>query len=88
MSASGGVSSRSAFGAPLARHGAHQLVETLAAQRSLKALESERAANRRALYDAQDRIGERRDELIAAIERQSGASHAWNEIFVVRWRLA
>jgi len=63
-------------------------VEKLAAQRSLKALESERAAKRRALYDAQDRIGERRDELIAAIERQSGASHAWSEIFVVRWRLA
>jgi adenine-specific DNA-methyltransferase len=64
------------------------LAEKLAAQRSLKTLESERAAKRRALYDAQDRIGERRDELIASIERQLGASHTWSEIFVVRWRLA
>ena len=64
------------------------LVEKLAAQRSLKALESERAAKQRALYDAQDRSGERRGELIASIERQLGASHTWSEIFVIRWRLA
>jgi superfamily II DNA or RNA helicase len=63
------------------------LAEKLAAQRSLKALESERAAKRRALYDAQDRIGERRDELIASIERQLGATHTWSEIFLIRWRL-
>ncbi len=63
------------------------LAEKLSAQRSLKTFESERAAKRRALYDAQDRIGERRDELIASIERQLGASHTWSEAFAIRWRM-
>ena len=64
------------------------LATKLDAQRLMKRLEGERAEKRRALYDAQDRIAERRDEMISAIERQLGATHTWSEAFVVRWRTA
>lgn len=63
------------------------LAEKLEAQRALKALEKQRADKRRALYDAQDKIAERRDVMIAEIERQLGATHTWSEAFVVRWEL-
>jgi adenine-specific DNA-methyltransferase len=63
------------------------LAEKLDAQRRLKTLEQERATKRRALYDAQDRIAARRDEMIAAIERQLGSTHTWSEVWTVRWRL-
>ncbi len=63
------------------------LTDKLAAQRELKRLEGARAEKRRALYDAQDQIAERRDQMIAAIERQLGAQHTWSEVFVVRWQL-
>lgn len=64
------------------------LATKLEAQRLMKRLEGERADKRRALYDAQDQISERRDEMIGAIERQLGASHTWSEAFIVRWQLA
>ncbi len=44
------------------------LEEKLAGQKQIKALESERGKRRRALFDAQDKIDQRRDKLIAEIE--------------------
>ncbi len=67
--------------------GADTLAAKLDAQRALKALEQRRNVARRELFDAQDRIAERRDELIAAVERQMAVQHAWSERFVVGWRL-
>ena len=63
------------------------LATKLDGQRTLKGLEGRRSAARRELFDAQDRIAERRDELIAAVERQLTVQSTWSERFVVRWRL-
>ena len=70
-----------------ASRGAVALAEKLEGQRRLKQLERQRADKRRALYDAQDQIAARRDDMIAAIERQLSATHTWSEAFVLRWRL-
>lgn len=67
--------------------GADALAAKLDAQRALKALEQHRNAARRELFDAQDRIADRRDELIAAVERQLAVQSTWSERFVVGWRL-
>jgi hypothetical protein len=64
------------------------LAEKLEGQRRQKELERQRAEKRRALYDAQDQIAARRDEMISAIERQLAATHTWSERWVVRWELA
>jgi superfamily II DNA or RNA helicase len=64
------------------------LAEKLEGQRRQKELERQRAEKRRALYDAQDQIAARRDEMISAIERQLAATHTWSEVWVVRWELA
>ena len=39
------------------------------------------------IRNAQDRIAERRDKLIAAAERQFAVQATWSERFVVEWRL-
>jgi adenine-specific DNA-methyltransferase len=44
------------------------LEEKLAGQKRIKGLEAERGKRRRALFDAQDEIDQRRDQLIAEIE--------------------
>ena len=68
----GGVASRS-------------LADKLVAQKALKTLEGTRAQKRRDLYDAQDAIGGRRDEMIAGIERQLEQRNTVQTIFAVRW---
>lgn len=68
-----------------------RLAETLAdkveLQRNLKGLEQRRNASRRELFEAQDRIIARRDELIEAVERQLAMSCQWDERFVLSWAL-
>ena len=72
-----------------ARRGA-RAAETMAAklemQRTLKTLEQRRNDSRRALFDAQDQIGAKRDMLIADVERQLSVSTTWEERFVIEWR--
>jgi adenine-specific DNA-methyltransferase len=63
------------------------LATTLEAQRAVRALETTRHAKRRELFDAQDTIDERRDELIAGIERQIGRRHELAVLFRCRWRV-
>ncbi len=65
--------------------GATSLQEKLAAQRSLKKAEARRTQKRRELYDAQDSIDARRDELIENIERQLEQSDKLDSLFTVRW---
>jgi hypothetical protein len=65
--------------------GATSLQEKLAAQRSLKKAEARRTQKRRELYDAQDAIDARRDELIENIERQLEQSDRIDALFTVRW---
>ncbi len=63
------------------------LADKLAAQKTLKVLEASRATKRRDLYDAQDAIAARRDEMIAGIERQLEQRTSIQRIFTVRWTL-
>ncbi|HEX5009337.1 MAG TPA: SNF2-related protein [Planctomycetota bacterium] len=64
------------------------LAEKLQAQKAVRALETTRSRKRRDLFDAQDKIDARRDELIAGIERQLGQRHEVQGVFLCRWRVA
>jgi len=61
------------------------LHDKLEAQKKMKALEAERSRKRRELFDAQDAIDRRRDELIVGIEQQLRQRHNAAPVFVVRW---
>lgn len=61
--------------------------EKLAGQKQIKALESQRNGKRRALFDAQDEIDRRREQLIADIEGRLQQKVDSIELFTVRWRL-
>jgi adenine-specific DNA-methyltransferase len=65
---------------------AESLAAKLGVQQELKALESKRSEARRRLFDAQDEIVRRRDDLIAAVERQLSLSWRWRSRFTLRWR--
>ena len=64
------------------------LEEKLAGQKQVRALESQRNGKRRALFDAQDEIDRRREQLIADIEGRLQQKVDSMELFTVRWRLA
>ncbi|MBI4527382.1 MAG: hypothetical protein HY695_26610 [Deltaproteobacteria bacterium] len=63
------------------------LEEKLAGQKEVKALESQRNAKRRALFDAQDDIDRRREELIAEIEGKLQQRVSQERLFSIRWKL-
>ena len=65
-----------------------KLEEKLTGQKQIKALESQRSQKRRTLFDAQDEVDRRREELIADIEGRLQQKSAASELLVVRWRLA
>ncbi len=64
------------------------LEEKLAGQKQIKTLESQRNSKRRALFDAQDEIDQRRERLINDIEGRLQQKVDNRELFTVRWRLA
>jgi hypothetical protein len=59
----------------------------LAAQRMVRELEATRNKKRRELYEAQDEIDARRDELIANVEMRLKQVVAVRELFAVEWRV-
>jgi adenine-specific DNA-methyltransferase len=61
------------------------LEEKLTGQKKIKALESQRNERRRSLFDAQDEVETRRDQLIAEIEGKLAQSASQTELFSVRW---
>jgi adenine-specific DNA-methyltransferase len=63
------------------------LDEKLAGQKQIKALEAERGKRRRALFDAQDEIDRRRDQLIAEIEGKLQQKVSCQELFAIRWQV-
>ena len=63
------------------------LAEKLAAQKELKIQEKKRTQKRRQLYDAQDEIDERRDELIAGIERLMLQKQKVEVLFTISWTI-
>lgn len=63
------------------------LEEKLAGQKAVKALEAERSAKRRSLFDAQDKIDAQRTELIAQIEGKLEQKIDLQPLFTIRWRV-
>ena len=61
------------------------LEEKLAGQKTVKALEAERSAKRRSLFDAQDKIDEQRMGLIAHIEEKMEQKIDMQPLFTIRW---
>ena len=64
------------------------LEEKLAGQKQIKALEAQRNTKRRALFDAQDDIDHRREQLIADIEGKLQQHASQTRLFFIRWTLA
>ena len=63
------------------------LSEKLEAQKLIRTLESTRKERRKKLFDSQDEIDSRRDELIARIEVQLGQQKTVTSLFAIRWKL-
>lgn len=63
------------------------LEEKLAGQKRVKELETQRNAKRRSLFDAQDQIEARREELIGEIEGKLVQSATLTTQFVLRWEV-
>jgi superfamily II DNA or RNA helicase len=64
------------------------LEEKLAGQKQIKSLESLRNQKRRSLFDAQDEVDNRREELINEIEGKLAQRSELHPLFTIRWRLA
>jgi adenine-specific DNA-methyltransferase len=64
------------------------LEEKLAGQKQVKALEFQRNAKRRALFDAQDDIDCRREQLITEMEGKLQQYVSQAGLFSIRWKLA
>jgi ERCC4-related helicase len=67
--------------------GAPTLEAKLAGQKQVKSLEAQRSQRRKALFEAQDIIDRRRDELIAGMETKLKQSISIERLFTVRWSL-
>jgi adenine-specific DNA-methyltransferase len=63
------------------------LEEKLDAQKRIKAIEAQRNTARRALFDAQDDIDRRREQLISEIEGKLEQKTMLLELFTIRWKL-
>jgi ERCC4-related helicase len=63
------------------------LDEKLAAQKQIRALESQRNAKRKSLFQAQDQVDAQRDELISSIEEKLAQQTSSRNLFTIRWQL-
>lgn len=66
---------------------ASQLEEKVRMQRQVKDLESKRNEKRRRLFEAQDEIEKRKEELISQTENRLKQSSQEKKIFTIRWEL-
>ncbi len=64
------------------------LAEKLAIQKVVRELDATRNRKRRELFEAQDRVDNQREELIATIEKRLQQQSSLISIFIVRWSLA
>lgn len=55
--------------------------------RQIKPLESHRNDKRRSLFEAQDKVDQRREELIASIEGKLTQRAEAQPLFTIRWKL-
>lgn len=63
------------------------LEEKLAGQKQIKSLEAQRNEKRRSLFEAQDRVDQQREALIATIEGKLAQSASTTHLFAIRWSL-
>jgi len=63
------------------------LEEKLAGQKQVKTLEAQRNQKRRSLFDAQDKVDDRREKLIAEVEAKLAQQTTCEDLFAIRWRL-
>ena len=63
------------------------LEEKLEAQKQVRAIEAQRNTRRRALFDAQDDIDHRREQLIVEIEGKLEQKTALQELFSIQWKI-
>ncbi|MDF0643467.1 MAG: SNF2-related protein [Nitrospira sp.] len=63
------------------------LEEKVAGHKQIKALEAERGKRRRALFDAQDEIDRRREQLIAEVEGKLQQKVSSEQLFAIRWKV-
>jgi len=63
------------------------LAEKLEAQKTIKTLESTRKERRKRLFEEQDEIDSRRDELIERVEVQLSQTKNVTSLFSIRWTL-
>lgn len=63
------------------------LEEKLAGQKQVKSIESLRNEKRRSLFEAQDQVDKRREELISQIEGKLIQNTTLKHEFIIRWRL-
>ena len=66
---------------------ASSLAEKLDIQKMIRMLENTRKEKRKRLYEAQDEIDSRRDELIGRIEGQLSQRQSVKPLFTIRWTL-
>jgi len=64
-----------------------RLEEKLKAQREIKELEKKRNAKRRNLFEAQDEIERRKEDLIGEVEARLRQQIHREELFTIRWRV-
>ena len=64
-----------------------QLKDKVAAQRNIKELEKKRADKRQNLYEAQDEVDARMEELLTKVEKMLEQKVEEKELFTLRWRL-
>ena len=63
------------------------LGEKVKAQREIKELEKRRSEKRLSLYDAQDLVDERKENLLTSIEKMLSQHIEQRELFTIKWRL-
>lgn len=64
-----------------------QLADKVAEHRIIKDLESKRAMKRQNLYEAQDEIDTRKDDLLTKVERMLEQKIEQKELFTIKWRV-
>ena len=64
-----------------------QLKDKVAAQRNIKDLEKKRAEKRQNLYEAQDQVDEKKEELLTKVEKMLEQKVEEGELFTLRWKL-
>lgn len=67
---------------------AESIEEQKQAEETLKQLTRQQRRQRQALFDVEDRIEERRDAMISALEQQMHRKSSTHHLFRIRWRLA